>query len=97
MKRSAPRERCSAAAPGRRAFALVPRELEPRAQGANALDHVGALRVEAIRVDRVNSPVSNRRNRFKTLPRLERVAPEAARDESPRAWRRGSARGKRAG
>src|SRR6266513_3025164 len=60
---------------------LVPRELEPLAQGANAPEHVGPLREEPIRVDRVNSLVSNGGNRFKTLPRLERLAPEAARDD----------------
>jgi len=37
--------------------------------------------VEPIRIDRVDLAVSNRWNRFKTLPRLERVAPEAARDD----------------
>src|SRR2546430_9190994 len=60
---------------------LVPRELEPLAQGANALEDVGPLRMEPIRVDRVNPAVSNGGNRFKTLPRLERFAPEASRDD----------------
>src|SRR5256885_2649279 len=60
---------------------LVPRELEPLAQGANALEHVGPLRVEPIRVDGVNPAVSNGGNRFETLPRLEVFAPEAAGDD----------------
>src|SRR5260221_1810290 len=73
--------RCSAAAPGRGAFELIPRELEPSAQSANALEDVRALRVEPIRIDCVDSAVSNRWNRFKTLPRLGRFASEAARDD----------------
>ena len=40
-----------------------------------------ALRVEPIRVDRVDPAVSNRRNRFKAPPRLERFAPEASGDD----------------
>src|SRR5712671_6926291 len=73
--------RCSAAAPGRGAFALIPRELEPSAQSANTLEHVRALRVEAIRIDCVDLAVSNRGNQSKTPPRLERFASEAARDD----------------
>src|SRR5260221_2677126 len=73
--------RCSAAAPGRGAFELIPRELEPSAQSANALEYVRALRVEPIRIDCVDLAVSNRGNQSKTPPRLERFAAEAAGDD----------------
>src|SRR5260221_7800329 len=59
----------------------IPCQLEPLAQSANALEHVEALRVERFRVDCVDSKVSNRWNQFKTLPRLRRLAPEAAGDD----------------
>src|SRR5258706_246757 len=73
--------RCSAAAPGRGAFELIPRELEPSAQSANALEYVRALRVEPIRIDCVDLAVSNRGNQSKTPPRIERFAAEAAGDD----------------
>jgi hypothetical protein len=42
--------------------ALFPRELEPLAQDTNAFEHVRALPVKQIRVDRVNPAVANRGN-----------------------------------
>src|SRR5258706_53711 len=70
--------RCSAAAPGRGAFELIPRELEPSAQSANALEYVRALRVEPTGIDCVDLAVSTRGTNSRPPPRLERFAAEAA-------------------